>query len=409
MRAKQLLHFAIQGANILGKFLLMIGMARYLTLKELGLYATVIAAFGILQPLMNLQFGRYTYRQCASATPPEVVGYVRHYLLLLLCMLCVGAPLMGMYVGASLEASHVAWIVALLVANVLAMEFSNLLMVRQYSTRYMLSVFIGQSGWIYLLLGLWAMELRAPSLLDIWQFWTYSALASLALSIAVVRHYPWISTHWHWLWGWLKKGLALSPVNLTALLCGIGILNSSIFFVEYLHGLEVAGIYGFFFAVVLGIRQWVMGGAYVMQEPKLFRCFDAQDRPGFRREARVMFRDSLLAYVAACVVAVPGIYLVLAVTANAIPESAMPLYWGFLFTACAVLLCDLGQVIGFARHAWKRLALLNAIVLVWHLLCCVLLLPVIAYQYAFVPLLLSSMLRAALYYFFLNTPEERTS
>ena len=401
-RKKQLAHFAIQGGNIFGKFLLMLGLARFLSLSDLGMYATTIAAFGIIQPLINLQFGRYTYRQCASATPEEVVGYVRHYMALLLCMLCVGAPIMGLYVSSTLETSHVVWVIALLLCNVLAMEVSNLLMVRQYSTRYMIAVFVGQSAWIYVLLGLWFFELRAPALIDVWRFWTCSACASLCISLFVIRHYPWLSTKWAFLRDWFKEGIALSPTNLTVLACGIGVLNSSIFFVEHYHGLEAAGVYGFFFAIVLGIRQWVMGGAYVTQEPKLFKCFDAKDKKGFRKEAYIMFRDSLLAYGIAAIIAIPGIYAVLAVAGETIPASSMPLYWGFLATACAVLMCDLGQVVGFARHAWKRLALLNAIAFCLHVVLCLTILPEIGYVFAFSPLLISSLFRLFLYWEFLR-------
>ena len=404
-RKKQLAHFAIQGANIFGKFLLMMGLARFLTLSELGLYATTIAAFGILQPLINLQFGRYTYRQCASIPPETVVAYVRHYMALLTAMLCLGAPIMAVYVSSTLDSSHVIWVVALLICNVLAMEVSNLLMVRQYSTRYMIAVFIGQSAWIYILLGLWALDMREPALLDVWRFWTCSACASLAISLFVVRGYPWFNSKWTFLREWFVEGLKLSPVNLTVLACGIGVLNSTIFFVEHYHGLEAAGIYGLFFAVVLGMRQWVMGGAYVVQEPKLFRCHDADDKKNFRREAFVMFRDSLVAYGLASIIAIPGIYLVLAVSGESIPESAMPLYWGFIVTACAVLMCDLGQVVGFARHLWKRLALLNAIALSCHIVLCVWLLPTLDYRFAFVPLLISSLVRLALYGQFLQPKE----
>ena len=395
---KQLAHYAIQGANIFGKFMLMLGLARFLDLSDLGLYATTIAAFGILQPMMNLQFGRYTYRGCASATPEEVVHHMRHYIGLLLCMLCIGTPIMGAYVQTSLEAEHVFWVVLLLVANVLAMEISNLLMVRQYSTRYMIAVFIGQSAWIYVLLGLWLFELRTPDLIDVWRFWAVSACASLCMSLIVVRRYPWRRTLWAFDWPWMKEGLRVSPMNLAVLICGIGILNSTIFFVKHYHGLEAAGVYGFFFAVILGIRQWVMGGSYVMQEPKLFKNWDAENIAGFKHETRVMFRDSLMAYGVAALIAIPGIYLVLGATNEAIPESAMPLYWGFLAAAAMVLMCDLGQVVGFAQRAWGRLATLNAIALVVHIGLCAFIMTQFDYIYAFLPILISSCVRFFLYW-----------
>jgi O-antigen/teichoic acid export membrane protein len=396
IRSKQFLNLALQGFSLLSKFALMLAITRLLSLETLGRYHVITATIALLSPLASLQFGKYVQRQLPYADAHETVRYIKRFLLITLALSALIVPVAGIYLSQLVSGSSLLIVLLIFFGAVITVELNFQLMGMHRGTSYNMLNFLSQSAWAIPLIIYW-LFIGTPGLDTLWYCWFLGQLSAVIGFFILCRKLPWKTTPMGWDAAWFKKGVGVSLGQCLILLLSLATVHAMTFLLRHTADLTMVGIYGFFFTVLIAMRQWVLSGSFVLRQPKLIVAWRAQDHQAFKTEFYKLMRESALTYGIACALALGAIYPVLWLTDNALLRAEISLFYGFLAAGAGYILSDILQAIAFIQHRHALMIKANALFLVMQISLAI---PVIYYlptAFLALPLALSALVRCIIY------------
>lgn len=292
--AQQVTLLALRGITTVSKFGLALYTARFLGLAELGIYGLLVGAATIVPACFGFGVTDLIRRQVANMRLPEAMPYMTTRLLLSLATHLVGQPLAWM-VNSALGAP-IPWAMLLPIGLIILLEHlsadaQDMMTLRGRVRLANFILFINAGAWPPLVIAWGLLDPTARALDNILYGW----LGALGVAWIVMLLQLLPEQRWRLLGlrpQWPLKAIRSSVPFYVKDITGVASVFLDRFLVSLFLGLEMAGVYTFFWSVA-NVANSLVGGVIQTHITALMQAGAASDSERFARAERRLQIDVL--------------------------------------------------------------------------------------------------------------------
>lgn len=351
----------LRAITLASKFLLVLFMARYFAPRELGIYGVFSGAIAIVLVPLGLEFYAFSMRELVAATPERRAAMIRDQLAMHAIVYAVAVVLAaGVLVFGLLSPVWAIWFAILAILEHLSHEATRVLIALSRAISANIVLFVRTAAWVYLVLALAFTDPGTRQVGTIFAAWSVGALASLGLCAIIFARLPWRAALKADIdWKWIRTGLrTVRPFFLTAI-SATGLIYVDRFFLTRSAGLDIVGIYTFFFGITSSVQNLVNSGVSMTRIPRIISAWEKEGPEGLRREIRSMLRYNLATTIILAGLAAALIGPALAIVDKPAYRDHLWIYFILLLAAVARCLAEVPLYTLYARRQDRALAFAN--------------------------------------------------
>lgn len=293
-RIRQAMLLGLRLGNAAAKFALAVYMARHLGLEEVGVYGLLVGAAATIPGIFGFGLNDWTSRHVVGMGREEAVAVATTRLTLTLVvdlvLLCVAAALF-VAVGPAMATTTALAIGAILLLEHLAVDDYALEIGRERPTFANLQLFLRAGAWPPVVIVWGLIDPAARSLDVVLGGW----LVGLVAMWAVVAARSLGGGRWRLMRidrGFLRRALRGALPFWLADFGAVGNLYLDRFVVSAFLGMELTGVYTFFWSFTNVVHTLAVNGVIQPQIPRLVAAARLPDPAPFALERRRLTRDS---------------------------------------------------------------------------------------------------------------------
>lgn len=277
--AEQVLSIGLRGASAVGKFALSLYLLKYIGLAELGIYGLLVAAATAVPAILGFGLSDWTTRQCIGLPSDEAVSLAGTRLAFTVLVHCVAQPVFWIanaYLGEPIP-SHFAILIGLiLVLEHLGADANGPLIARHRVVLSNFAIFLRSGAWPLAIIAIGLMYPPARSLTWVLAAW----LAGLVVMMLVLSCLA-LGGRWRLLRmrvDWLRDALRGSWPFYLSDVSSVSSLYADRFIISFFAGLDLTGIYVFFWSAANVVHSVTVYGAFHPRVPLLVKAAKVGDR-----------------------------------------------------------------------------------------------------------------------------------
>jgi len=346
--------FAIMGMRIgmlAAKLILSIFIARYLGLKDLGIYGLIVGVSSTVQAVTRGGVFTLLARDAVVQSLPELMRNLRHYGIGVSTLYVLFIPValaIGIYFDATLAA---VLALAVFFTEHFSLDSFNLINNLQYPKIANFVYSLQSAIWIYLFVVLAFIYPSLRSIEAVLIFWTGGGVVALAIVAWLSRNWPWKEAFagkldWRWYPQKIRRAFKLYLIEV------LGILNYYMdrYIVTIFLSLEMAGIYIFFSQIVTATLNLINSGVLAVYRPRLIKAYDSADIAAFNKIFKSCLVRSTLTGIFLAFFAAAASSVIVKLTGNEALSEHISLLWILLVAMLFVLVEVTAQTGLFAMH-----------------------------------------------------------
>lgn len=291
----RLLNFFLRGLSLVGKFLLIFFLARFLDPAQLGLYGLLVATVAYAIYLVGLDFYVVTTRAIIRTDRSRWGALLKSQLGLTAGLYLTFTPLLLLlFITDNLPWSVAGWFFFLLILEHLNQELTRLLVAISKPLQANFLLFLRQGAWCLVVSLLMMYEPRWRTLEFVLAVWSFAGMAAALMAMWWV-HAQRIGGWGNRIdWSWIGSGLKVALPLLAATLALRALFTLDRYWLESLAGMEVLGAYVFYTGLATALVSFLDAGVFSFLYPSLIRAFHVQDAMSFRAEFKRLLIQTLL-------------------------------------------------------------------------------------------------------------------
>lgn len=292
------INLAIRGLSLFAKFLLILYLAKYFSLKELGIFGLFNTAVVLGVLLLGFDFYRYNTREILAENTKKRVILIRNQFVFHFIFYIFLMPFFYIfYIIDVVPRPYFGYFVCILIIDHINQEFYRLLSTLSMPLKANWQLFFRSGLWIYLLLLSWEYKiLDFKSLENIFQFWLYGEFSSLLVSIIFFKKINLeIEKNEPPDWMWIKKGILVSIPFVVGTISYKIIEFSNRFFIDSFYGKKEVGIFTFFSGIANILNLVIFTTIVMIYYPKIVESYHSGDMPSFNKIFKI-FKINIIRY-----------------------------------------------------------------------------------------------------------------
>ncbi len=344
-------NFCLQGLNLVSKLFLMILMARFLSVSDVGVFGLLVGTQNLAMWGLGLGFSSYSYREILKRDSAGIAPLLRDQSVLhALAYIVILPGLLIIFVLGVLPWALAGWFYVLLILEHMNQEVQRLFVALSWTTRATCVLFLRHAAWVYGLAGIIVAAPDRVSLHTVLGCWTVGEVASLVLAFGVYD-LPWkpaaaVPIDWRW----LRKGLQVALPLLVSSLAFNGMNMVDRYALEMYHGSEPLGVYTFYSYARNAIQSLIDIGLWNLYQPRVVAAYQNGDLLEYRRLLRHLLRALCGVGTGLCIVAALSIRPVAFVTGKSIYGEHLVTFWLVLLLTMVASLVNVPLLALYARH-----------------------------------------------------------
>jgi O-antigen/teichoic acid export membrane protein len=286
-----LLNIVIRSLTLASKFLLIVLLARELTIEQFGIYGLFVVSVSYGLYIIGLDYYSYTTRELLSQSREYWGVLLRDQAIFYIVTYCLALPFfLILFSQRILPWSMLLPFYGLITIEHISQELYRLLITLQKPIIANIVHFLRLGGWVYAVF-IYAMSWNLSLSLNlIFVSWGIGGL----LSIVIALHYVYGTIDWDQVWSkkieWsvMLKGLKISSRFLVSTLCLKALFTLDRYFIEWYVSTEAVGVYTFYASLVNGISAFIDAGVIVFQYPLIIKYFKIGDMIKFNQAKKTL-------------------------------------------------------------------------------------------------------------------------
>lgn len=267
---ERLTNLALRGLSMGSKFVLVIFLAKYLSVADIGLYGLVVATVSFAIVLVGGDFYTYSQRELLGSDNSKWLWVIQHQSVAAIFLYIFALPLQVIiFYNGWLPMILMPIYFLLLVSEHIAQEINRLLitMQKQLIASFVLFFRLGSWCWVVIALFLWDESFRKLDVV-LWSWLIGSLLSIIIGGFFVVRQLPNLnSSKIDKLW--IKKGYAIAFKFFCATLCYRAIMTADRYVIEYVGGKDMLAVYVVYISIAMAINSVLVPTVFSFIYPKL--------------------------------------------------------------------------------------------------------------------------------------------
>ena len=269
------------------KFLLLFGLAKMLQPGEVGQYGLFAAAIGFSMLVIGGDFYTYSQRELLSGKKDRWSFVLQHQIAATLLLYLALLPAQLLWFGFDLLPSTlILWFFSILIAEHVAQEINRLLIAMHRPLIASWVLFVRMGLWVWAALPIMWFYPHYQKLEFVYLSWLLGVSLAFLIGALVI----WKETRpWRW-WTldlvWIKKGLGVGALFLTATMCFKALFTVDRYVVGYLAGADFLGVYVLYIGIAMAVTAFMDSAVFSFLYPKLVKAFRRSRPLEYRRILR---------------------------------------------------------------------------------------------------------------------------
>jgi len=268
----RLLNIGIRGGTVLGRFLLIMFLAKYLHEADMGRFGIFVATILLCVLVVGLEFNKYMYGELFAqdeVVRPKILG---SHAKIVSCLYLLSVPgLYLVFVFGLIEYRYILYFYVALLFVLVSMELQALLTVLGYQLLSSIVYFVQASSWVFVVIPVVYFFPSYRSLEFIYFAWVSGAFVSVIIALWFLRKSN-VRIDMDGMGGaWLRRGLKKCVIFLLSSLMLKLLLTVDRYAMEYYSTTELVGVYVFYISVVMGIFNFLEPAVFSFIYPKMLR------------------------------------------------------------------------------------------------------------------------------------------
>lgn len=293
--APRLANVSLRALSMGSKFALVIVLARLLEPSEVGLYGLFAATIGFSMLVIGGDYYTYSQRELLSEPKSRWSFVLQHQAIATTLLYVVLLPAQILIFVFDLLPWHWAmWFFALLLTEHLAQEINRLLVVMHRQLLASTVLFARTGIWVWVILPLMWDKPKYRNLEPVFIAWLTGCVLAIFVGLFVIwrEAKPW--QRWSINWAWLKKGLTVGLIFLTATTCFRALQTFDRYAVEYLAGPDFLGVYVLYMGMAMAVISVLDPAVFSFLYPKLVAAHRQGDQVLYKKLMRELVWSSAL-------------------------------------------------------------------------------------------------------------------
>ncbi|MDD1976831.1 lipopolysaccharide biosynthesis protein [Pseudomonas tussilaginis] len=290
-----LLNISLRASTLLGKFLLIFFLARFLAPGDLGLYGLFAATVGYALFAVGLDFYTYSTRELLKHERAVWGSYLKGHAVLCLLLYAMLFPVViALFSAGWMPWSLLPWLLGLLVLEHLNQELGRILIAVGQPMNASIILFFRSGLWAVAITVLMFVNPQFRNLEGVFQAWALGA--SVGLCIGIWRLFCLDIGQWRNAidWTWVRRGVTVAVPFVIATLALRGLSTLDRYWFQALVDLETLGAYVLFGGISSALLSFLDAGVFAFIYPALIKSYQMQDRAAFISGMRKLFFQTVV-------------------------------------------------------------------------------------------------------------------
>jgi O-antigen/teichoic acid export membrane protein len=342
----------LQGATLLGKAALLMALARYLSVSDLGIFGLLFATINFAMYAVGLDFSTFAAREILDAPRESVPLLLRSQLSLHAATYGVVMPLLLLvFAYGTLPWSLAPWFYALLVLEHLGQELHRVLITLQRSSQAGVILFLRQGSWGLLISVLMLTVGTTRNLGTVLVVWATCEIVGLAVGVYLIGDLPWAGVFGKRTdWAWVKRGLRIALPFLGATLATAAMGTVDRYALRHFRGNDAVGVFTFFMFARGAIQGLTDVGVGLVLQPRIVKARQQGEHEKYGRLMLGLFAGTLGCALVLIALAAVLIQPALAVIGRPEYGKELSAFWVVLGLTLVATLADVPHTALYARH-----------------------------------------------------------
>lgn len=276
----RVLNIGIRGGTVLGRFLLIMFLAKFLPEADMGKFGLFVATILLCVLVVGLEFNKYMYGELfahGEAVRAKVLG---SHIKTVSCLFFVSLPVIYLiFLYDLIEIRYIFYFYSILFFVFVSMELQALLTVLGSQLLSSFVYFAQTSSWVFIVIPVVYFFPAYRSLEFIYVSWVLGAIFSIVIAFCFLRNGN-VRVDFNGMGGaWVRRGLKKCVIFLLSSLLLKLLLTVDRYAMEYYSTTELVGVYVFYISVVMGVFNFLEPAVFSFIYPKLLK-FYKEGNPG---------------------------------------------------------------------------------------------------------------------------------
>lgn len=295
------LNMGLRGMTLVGKFVLLFFLAKYLAPQDVGLYGFLVVTIAYATYPLGLEFYAYSSREIIKSEPGSRGRILKNQLALHGWLYVVALPLLLMiFYFDFLSWMMAPWFFTLVVLEHVCQEMMRLLIALEKQLVASITLFIRQGLWAYVVIVLMAFDPECRQLDNVLIAWLAgAATAAVASAFALVKALGGLGFLSEVVdWRWIRRGLKVAIPMFIGTISLNFVTSVDRYWFESLQGREMLGGYVFYMSISAAMMSFLEAGVFFFMYPSIVAAHSAGNEILFKSNLRKMLIHTVVLAVA---------------------------------------------------------------------------------------------------------------
>ncbi len=297
----RLLNMGLRGMTLVGKFVLLFFLAKYLAPQDVGLYGLLVVTIAYATYPLGLDFYAYSSREIIRIEPRGRGRVFKNQLALHGWLYVVALPLLLLIFYFDLLSWQMApWFFVLVVLEHACQEMMRLLIALEKQLVASITLFVRQGLWPCVVIVLMALDPEYRQFSNVLMAWVAGAAAAVVMSaFALVKALGGVGFLSEAVdWRWIRRGLKVAIPMFIGTISLNFVTSVDRYWFESLQGREMLGGYVFFMSISAAMMSFLEAGVFFFMYPSIVAAHSAGNEDLFRSNLRKMLVQTVVLAVA---------------------------------------------------------------------------------------------------------------
>lgn len=267
---KRLINLGLRGLSMGSKFVLVIFLAKYLSVEDIGLYGLIIATVSFSVVLLGGEIYTYSQREMLSVDKSQWFWVIQQQSIATLMLYFIVLPLqLVIFYNNWLPKSLLPIFVLLLISEHIAQEINRILITMQKQLIASIILFCRLGAWCWVVIILFLYNESYRQIDTVLWLWLTGSVMSIFIGVTfVVNELPSLSFN-KVDKTWIKKGYSVAFKFFCATLCYRAIMTADRYIIEYVGGKDILAVYVVYVSIAMAINSVLVPTVFSFVYPKL--------------------------------------------------------------------------------------------------------------------------------------------
>ncbi|CAI8753363.1 hypothetical protein DMX05_12710 [Pseudomonas soli] len=291
----RLLNIGIRGGTVLGRFMLIIFLAKFLPKSELGKFGVFVATVLLCVLLVSFEFNKYMYRELFAHGEDVRAKILNTHLKAVFCLYLFSVPLIyTVFHFGLISTDYIFHFYAVLFLVLVSLEMEALLVVlgNQLPASF---IFCTQTSlWVFFAIPVLYLFPEYRSLEFVYSSWIMGATLSIVVALWFLRKNK-VTISSRGMGGeWVRKGFKKCAIFLLSSLMLKLLLTIDRYTMEFHATPEMVGTYVFYVSVVMGVFNFLEPAVFSFVYPRLLRFHKEANHNGYEAAHKELIYSTVI-------------------------------------------------------------------------------------------------------------------